>query len=1046
MSKSIRRRRIQHLLLVVLSAIIVAMLWLAGLQTGLALPRSVQTFVLTTVSDFNSGTALRTSIVDNIDGEIELAPLGVTGKWVTDTQTLPTARMQAVVVNNGNRIYVIGGVDNSSFSQADVFSSTVIGSNLSPWVKQSQSLPVALSGATGNVATTGGVTRVYVLGGQTASFVISNKIYYAPLNADGSLGAWSTNAVTLPVGVFFASSVVNRNYIYIIGGMDSLNKLHNEVYRAPINGDGSIGTWALVSTLPKANALSAAVAFDGTNADTLYVLGGATSLISNTSDVYFADVNPADGTLSAWSTSTGVLPEAFSSHAAVQANGVIYVVGGNSGGFAGQQTARQVVLCALVDENNPTRRLVDFGGGQSSWIQTDPVPQPRLWHGAVLVNGQIFVVGGGGPDSGSGITPSVLTFHGPISGAGKSYAPSGSYSGPVIDVGGNIPLIDLSWSTAILDQSALTITVRYHTSTNGISWFPYSAMLPSSSATSVSLADAKAVTYTLNTVARYLQYQVLMTTTVYTLTPFFTESRLRAQPPPPDLAVSKSAQASVVLPGNLITYTIAYSNLVGGPALGVVLTETVPVHTSFVSAGPGWQAAGNGQYINAIGGMSPGSSASTYFVVRVDSAPGVSAVTNIVSIGGDPTETQLGNNSATVQTQLQPLVNGIDLQVNVDDGLTYPAAGQVLTYVVSYANLGNTAANSARLTETLPAHTTYVGGPEWTAVAGNQYAHDLGTLGSAASGSIQFLALLDPNTPANSQLVNTAAIGSAGIDAVPSNNSASDVDLVLPPNIVVSLDDGTAIVAPNQILTYTITYRNAGKSVASNVLLTETLPPGSLLNALSTTGWAPNGSQLTRNLGSVVPGGTGNLNFVVQVNGGLSNGATVTDSVTATTAGEDPATLGDNSARDVDIVATGGAPDLQIVGARAQFATLGQPASIVVTVTNAGSVAATTWFFVDLYADRVPLARTDLGDTFLVSPGTLGPGQSQLLYFNWVFTSPGTHDLYFQADTCDTSPSDCTDPSYGRIAESNESNNTYGPLAVNVASAGSQLYLPAISR
>ncbi len=1019
-------------------------LWLASVSTTGAVPRGIQEYTLTTTSDFAAGTALRTGLVNNNGGEVELVPVGVTGIWVTDTQQLPLPRMELATATDGNRIYALGGVDDSSLPQRTIYSTTVVGGALTKWVTQTNAFPIRLSGPNALIATAGGATRLYVLGGFDG-FNVSNKVYYAALNSDGSVGIWITNSINLPVGVYFASSVVNRNYIYVIGGIDNLNAYRNIVYRAPFNNDGSVGAWTAVASLPQPIALSAAVVYNGSNADTIYVLGGATSSLTNTANVYFSDINPADGTLTSWTSSDGVLPQAFSSHAAVQANGQIYVIGGNSGGLVSSLQPRKLVLAALVDENNPTRRLFDFGGGQSSWVETEPLPVPRRLHGAALVSSQLFAIGGDSATGNSNSSPSTLTYHGPIGGVGARYAPSGIYVSPIINVGGSFQMLDLEWSTVITNQSALSVTLRYHTSTNGMDWFPYSGLLPSSSATSANLLDAKPITYPLNTIGQYFQYQVFFTTTLSSVTPFFTESHLRVLPPPPDLAVSKAAQAKQVLPGNLITYTIAYSNVNGSTAVGVILTESVPSNTTFVGADPGWLPAGNGLYTKLVGTLGPNNNAITHFVVRVNNPPLASSVANMVSIGGDPSETNFSNNSAGVNTIVQSLVNGVDLRVSLDDQLTYPIAGQVISYAVTYINFGDTAANGARLTETLPANMTYVGGPEWSNVGGNQYAHDIGTVASADSGGLNFVTLLDANVGGNTQLTNTVTIGLAGTDVNTANNTATDVDLVLPPNLSVTQDDGTAVLTPMQIVTYTILYQNVGGAAATSVMLTETLPLA--VSVFNASGWTPAGGQYVRNLGTLAPGASGSATFAVQVNNNVSNGTLITNNVTILGGGENLSTLGDNSARDVDTVFVGGAPDLQISGASGALAVAGQPASVVVTVTNAGSAATPTWFFVDLYVDpsAPPTNRSQLGNNFTTNGDLLAPGEWRRLSIPWTFASAGSHTLYLQADTCDGS-TDCLDPSYGRVAESNEANNIFGPLLVNVTATGATIYLPLIRR
>ena len=79
----------------------------------------------------------------------------------------------------------------------------------------------------------------------------------------------------------------------------------------------------------------------------------------------------------------------------------------------------------------------------------------------------------------------------------------------------------------------------------------------------------------------------------------------------------------------------------------------------------------------------------------------------------------------------------------------------------------------------------------------------------------------------------------------------------------------------------------------------------------------------------------------------------------------------------------------------------------------------------------------------------MAPGQSVQFVYQLTFNDLATHQLYFQADTCDISGglpnANCQDASYARIAETNEANNTYGPVSVT-AVVPHIAYLPIIMK
>ena len=96
---------------------------------------------------------------------------------------------------------------------------------------------------TNSVATANGY--VYVVGGTGA-----NTTFYAKINADGSIGTWQTSIITLVANRELAVTTVANGYIYVIGGYQPAGV--NTIYYAKLNADGSISAlWSTnTNTLP----------------------------------------------------------------------------------------------------------------------------------------------------------------------------------------------------------------------------------------------------------------------------------------------------------------------------------------------------------------------------------------------------------------------------------------------------------------------------------------------------------------------------------------------------------------------------------------------------------------------------------------------------------------------------------------------------------------------------------------------------------------------------------------------------------------------------
>ncbi len=163
--------------------------------------------------------------------------------------------------------------------------------------------------------------RVYLLGGYNSTGAVST-VYTAPINEDGTLGTWTDSSNNLPGPLGYSQAIVTKNRVYLLGGYNSIGAV-STVYTAPINEDGTLGTWATGTSLPVGLYSSQAIV----TKNRVYLLGGNSN--GDKSTVYTAPINE-DGTLGTWATGTSLPVGLYSSQAIVTKNRV-YLLGGNIG-------------------------------------------------------------------------------------------------------------------------------------------------------------------------------------------------------------------------------------------------------------------------------------------------------------------------------------------------------------------------------------------------------------------------------------------------------------------------------------------------------------------------------------------------------------------------------------------------------------------------------------------------------------------------------------------------------------------------------------------
>jgi N-acetylneuraminic acid mutarotase len=122
---------------------------------------------------------------------------------------------------------------------------------------------------------------VYLLGGYSGGGYVST-VYTAPINSDGSLGTWTTGT-SLPGALGNSQAIVTKNRVYLLGGYSG--GYVSTVYTAPINSDGSLGAWTTGTSLPGALAWSQTIV----TKNRVYLLGGDNGTYSST--VYTATIS-----------------------------------------------------------------------------------------------------------------------------------------------------------------------------------------------------------------------------------------------------------------------------------------------------------------------------------------------------------------------------------------------------------------------------------------------------------------------------------------------------------------------------------------------------------------------------------------------------------------------------------------------------------------------------------------------------------------------------------------------------------------------------------
>jgi hypothetical protein len=225
---------------------------------------------------------------------------------------------------------------------------------------------------------------IYVIGGQKSPTDApggTDTVFMASVDPTaGTVGTWAPLSSTLPQQLVGMSATVYNGYLYVAGGLSTGGAPQDAVYSAPINTDGTLGSWTTSKNpMPTAAAFGNMFAFGGK----LYYIDGdpnnsttPNDQETGTTNVYFANVirgvvgmwtqNPS---LTIHNRAKGVLWSAFGQ--VISGEGIY---SGNAGG------------CPASGESEVT--TVNSDGTLAAWngLTGSNVPCANVYNAAAFVS------------------------------------------------------------------------------------------------------------------------------------------------------------------------------------------------------------------------------------------------------------------------------------------------------------------------------------------------------------------------------------------------------------------------------------------------------------------------------------------------------------------------------------------------------------------------------------------------------------------------------------------------------------------------------------
>jgi uncharacterized repeat protein (TIGR01451 family) len=290
----------------------------------------------------------------------------------------------------------------------------------------------------------------------------------------------------------------------------------------------------------------------------------------------------------------------------------------------------------------------------------------------------------------------------------------------------------------------------------------------------------------------------------------------------PIFTIDKQASQSTADPGDIIEFTIKYTNSGNGTASHVWINDTIPQYTKFLSSTPTYTSTSGNVYSWLFTDVAPG----TYSIIMkmrvIVNTPDGTILKNVAILNywAGPYYQYPQEEDSEEVTVTAPIIN----ITKVADTI-YADPGDVITYTISYENTGTGDGGHVWINDTIPGDTTFVSSnPSYTSVSGDTYTWHFTNVGTG-SYSIILKVQVDIETPDKTILVNKVTLEYT--DANGNQPYAQDSDsatvIVTSPIMTISKSADVSTADPGDVITYTITYINTGSGTAAHVWINDTI-------------------------------------------------------------------------------------------------------------------------------------------------------------------------------------------------------------------------------
>ena len=301
-----------------------------------------------------------------------------------------------------------------------------------------------------------------------------------------------------------------------------------------------------------------------------------------------------------------------------------------------------------------------------------------------------------------------------------------------------------------------------------------------------------------------------------------------------DLSLTKTVDDPSPNVGQQVTFNISVSNAGPDPASSIDVLDSLPAGLTLLSANPATGTFNPATGLWSIPTLGVGASSTLVIQATVDAVGDISNTAEIIASSQFDPDSTPANNDVSEDDQdsaaLSPELVDLALAKIVDD--PNPNVGDTIAYTLTLSNDGPSTATGVQVTDLLPAGLTFVNA--LPSLGTYNAANGIWQVGSVATGATPTL-VLNATVGNTEGITNTAeitAVDQPDSDSTPGNNVAAEDDQasvafetqIADLSLTKTVDNATP--GRDDEITFTLTLSNAGPNTATDVVVSDLLPPG----------------------------------------------------------------------------------------------------------------------------------------------------------------------------------------------------------------------------